>query len=482
MKKINLNIKFNLKIVIFAFTSLFFLYLLYLSIPSLYDSGRVQKALYNNLVNEFGLNLSLSSDLTYRILPKPHFHIKDSKIFRERNEVLDEIGEIKDVRVFISQKNFFDKKRINIKEIALSRANFFFKRENINFIPNLLINDFPHKKINIKKSKFFFNDGNKSIIFIYTIDNLSLFENKKENIQQLRSNGELFKIPIKFFWQRNPQNKNTVSNFKADKLDIDFTNKGELLGEEYTYENNLNILTNSFKTTYKIFKDHIEFNSKKSLIKNTPVNYYGNINLTPFNFNFILDAKEIDLEYFFKNTFFLNGLISSNIFLNDNLNGKIILKTEKLNKSKLFNNANININFEQGNLNFDNTYAINEKLGRITINNTKFNFYDYQSNLTGEIKFDIFNHNQFYKFFPVSKKKRSQKLFSKIKFYFTFNLNSSEFLIDRVHFMDENNKVLQSKDVDDYVEENFDTVFKFSNKVLFKNFIKTAVNTYLDEG
>ena len=29
-----------------------------------------------------------------------------------------------------------------------------------------------------------------------------------------------------------------------------------------------------------------------------------------------------------KNTFFLNGLISSNIFLNDNLNGKIILKTE----------------------------------------------------------------------------------------------------------------------------------------------------------
>ena len=135
MKKINLNTRFNLKIAIFALTSLFFLYLLYLSIPSLYDSGRVQKDLYNNLVNEFGLNLSLSSDLTYRILPKPHFHIKDSKIFSDRNEVLDEIGEIKDVKVFISQKNFFDKKRVHIKEIVLSSANFFFKRENINFIP-----------------------------------------------------------------------------------------------------------------------------------------------------------------------------------------------------------------------------------------------------------------------------------------------------------------------------------------------------------
>ncbi len=482
MKKINLNIKFNLKIAIFAFTSFFFLYLLYLSIPSLYDSGRVQKALYNNLVKEFGLNLSLSSDITYRILPKPHFYIKDAKIFRERNEVLDEIGEIKEVRVFISQKNFFDKKRIRIKEIALSHANFFFKRDNVNFISNLLKNDFPHKKINIKKSKLFFNDINKSIIFIYTIDKLSLFENKKENTQQLRSNGELFKIPIKFLWQRNLQDKNTVSNFKADKLDIDFTNKGEFLSGEYVYENNLNILSNNFKTTYKILKDRIDFNSTKSLVKNTPVSYQGDINLTPFNFDVILDAKEIDLEFFFKNTALLNGLISSNIFLNENLNGKILIKTEKLNKSKLFNNSSINVNFEQGTINFNNTYAINEKLGKITINNTKFDLFDYQSNLTGEVKFDIYNHNQFYKFFPVPKKKRSKKLFSKIKFNFTFNLNNSEFLIDRVHFMDKNNKILQSKEVDDYVEDNFDTVFKFSNKVLFKNFIKTVVNTYLDEG
>ena len=38
--------------------------------------------------------------------------------------------------------------------------------------------------------------------------------------------------------------------------------------------------------------------------------------------------------------------------------------------------------------------------------------------------------------------------------------------------MDKNNKIIQSKNVDDYVEENYDTRFKFSNKVLFKNFIK----------
>ena len=82
----------------------------------------------------------------------------------------------------------------------------------------------------------------------------------------------------------------------------------------------------------------------------------------------------------------------------------------------------------------------------------------------------------------MQKKKRSKRLFNKIKFNFTFNLNDTEFSIDRVNFLDKNNKIIQSKKVDDFVEDNYDTRFKFSNKVLFKNFIKSAVNTYLDEG
>ena len=111
MKKINFNIKFNFKIGVFTFASFFFLYLLYLSIPSLFDSGRVQKVLYYKLIEEFGLNLSLSSEITYRILPQPHFYIKDTKVFRDKTKVSEEIGEIKDLRVFISSKNFFNKKK-----------------------------------------------------------------------------------------------------------------------------------------------------------------------------------------------------------------------------------------------------------------------------------------------------------------------------------------------------------------------------------
>tara|TARA_A100001015_G_scaffold113342_1_gene125943 strand:+ start:534 stop:1982 length:1449 start_codon:yes stop_codon:yes gene_type:complete len=482
MKKINLNIKFNLKIGIFTTTSLFFLYLLYLSIPSLHDSGRVQKELHNKLIEEFGLNISLSSDIAYRILPQPHFHVKDSKIFLNKDKATNEIGEIKDIRIFINQRNLFKSENIEIKQIVLSKGNFFFNRQNLNFISKLFKNEFSKRKVYIKKSKLFFNDKNKSIIFIYTIENLNFFKNEKNNNQQFKTKGNIFNIPIKFSWEKNLNNKNIISNFKADKVDIEFINKSILLNGNYKYENILNILSNSFKTNYNISKNQIKLKSEKSLIINTPISYFGNIELIPFSFKIFADAEEIDLEYIFKNLFFINEIVSSNILLNDNINGLVKIKTSKLNKNRIFSVADININFEEGDLNFDNSYLENNKFAKITINNTKFESFEGSSNLTGEIKLNIFDHNQLYKLLPISKKKRFKRKFDKINFYFTLNLNSSKYSIDRINFLDNENQIIQSKNVDDFVEDNYETRFTYTNSVLLKNFMKKVLNTYLDDG
>ena len=72
----------------------FFLYLLYLSVPSLYDTGRVQKVLYDKILKEFQLNLSLSSkelkiveslnfDLTTLLLAKTSFIPAQELIFNK---------------------------------------------------------------------------------------------------------------------------------------------------------------------------------------------------------------------------------------------------------------------------------------------------------------------------------------------------------------------------------------------------------------
>ena len=81
-KENNFSYKFKLKVssfnkYIIVIISLLFIYLFYLLIPTLYDKNWVQSVLEKKLLNEFNVNLSLSSDISYEILPSPHFTIKN---------------------------------------------------------------------------------------------------------------------------------------------------------------------------------------------------------------------------------------------------------------------------------------------------------------------------------------------------------------------------------------------------------------------
>ena len=164
MKKLNFNFnpKFNIntKVIIFGISTLIFIYLLYLSIPSLYKSGRVQKVLSDEILSEFNLNISLSPDITYRILPTPHFSIKDSKLYHLNSKINNELGELKELKIFISQSNFFNKDRIIVKKILIKKANFFIKKENLVFLGELINKKFSDHKVQIKNHKLLENSLN----------------------------------------------------------------------------------------------------------------------------------------------------------------------------------------------------------------------------------------------------------------------------------------------------------------------------------
>ena len=87
--------------------SILFAYIFYLLIPLLYDKNWVQNRIVSKLSSEFNINLSNSFDISYRILPKPHYSIRDSKT---------SLAEIKVLDVFISQSNFFNKDSTKINE------------------------------------------------------------------------------------------------------------------------------------------------------------------------------------------------------------------------------------------------------------------------------------------------------------------------------------------------------------------------------
>ena len=63
-----------------TFISILFLYIFYLQIPLLYDKKWVKDKIQTKLLSEFKIDLNSIDDISYRILPAPHFLIINSKI------------------------------------------------------------------------------------------------------------------------------------------------------------------------------------------------------------------------------------------------------------------------------------------------------------------------------------------------------------------------------------------------------------------
>ena len=111
--------------------TLLFIYLFYLLIPTFYSKTWVQTNIKNELLNEFKINLSNSRDISYRILPAPHFLIKDSKILLKGVEKNNFVAQVKNLKVFINKNNFFNKEKMYIKEVKLNNVNFSLLRNNL---------------------------------------------------------------------------------------------------------------------------------------------------------------------------------------------------------------------------------------------------------------------------------------------------------------------------------------------------------------
>lgn len=483
MKKFKFNININnfninKRVIILTLASIFFLYILYLSIPGLYNFGRVQKVLSDEIINKFNLNISLSSQIEYRIFPQPYFLVKDAKIFHNKSKINSEIAEIKDLKIYISHNNFFDKESLKIKKIKISKANFFFNRENFEFLELIFEKNFPQKNISIEKSKLFFNDKNNQTIFIYSILNSNFRKNEKDKLNIFSTAGEIFNIPIKFEWEENIINNKIISKIDLSKVSINFLNKKIFESDGIHYENFLSILNNDFKTKYLISKNLVTFESQKSYIKNIPIDYKGYINLKPFSFNLDILAKKFNIFYFLNNTTILNEILYNKILIHKNLNGSIRIRSENLIKSKIFNNIDLKINFFDGGININDTVLINNKLGNIYIENS--NFIDDSNNilLVGKINFEINNLKEFNKVFLVPKKNREE--FGKILIDFSFNISNDEFKIYKIEFYDKNRSKINPKNSEDLMVNNLFNKSDISNPIIFRKNLLQVLSNYFE--
>ena len=455
-----------------TFISLLFFYLFYLSIPILYDKIWVQSNIEKQLLKEFKINFSISSDISYRILPAPHFLIKDSKIFKIDSDKIISLADVKNLKVFISQSKFFDKRKMAIRHVKMNNANFSLLRNDFKFLKNGSNNSFSKKIIEINKSNIFFKDDQDEAVAIIKIKKARLFQDSEDLLNIFNLDGEIYNIPFSLVFKKKfdslmTEEINIIS--KTLKLNInDIYNYDEK--NINTGKNVITFLNNTVSTKYKVEDKIVSFNSADSQIKNNKIDYNGELSINPFNLNLNINLGNYKLLKLLDVNSILNEVIKTKLLFNKNISVNTLLTINSDLKKEIFNDVDINFNIINGKINFNKTKLINKKIGSIELENSNLNFINDRLILNTNIMIDIKNHKKLFSLLQTNK--RSRKPIKNI----LINLDY-DFLTNQIGF---NNFKIDNKNVSEKllrVIEGFNDN-NFNNWNKSRRFLNILFNAY----
>ena len=423
-KNTNLSIsKFNKYLITLIF--ILFFYLFYLLIPILYGKNWVQQNLENELLKDFKIYFSLSSDISYRILPSPHYLVKDSKILKKEDKT-ESLAKIKTLKIFVSQKNFFNKSKMSLKHIKISNADFRLAVNDLRSLKKNTNNRFSNKKIKINQSNIFFKNDLEEIISTIKITEAFLVQNEENLLNLFNLKGEVFNIPFNLNYNKKFDSLDSEEvNIVAKKLKLDIFNKHNF--EQNNVRNGQNIisfLNSKINTNYKIENDIMIFNSTSSQIKNSKISYDGDLSINPFDLNLNINLDNFDLGKLFDNSSILNELIKTELLFNDNISMSTSITTNSNQKNKFFQYAKINFNIIDGKLNINNTILINKKIGTLELENSDLSYKDDKLILNTDIIVNIKDYGKLFSLLQTNK--RFRKPVTNILINLDYNFLSKE--------------------------------------------------------
>ena len=446
-----------------VFISIIFLFLFYCLIPTLYDKNWIQNTLEKKLLKDFNVNFSLSSDISYEILPSPHFTIKNAKIINEDNPKLRELAEIEKFKIFISKKKLFNKKNLKINSISINNANFYIQKNDLNFFNNILSNSFLLKKIRIKKSNIFIENNENETISIIKIPEGKLFHDKLNLMNVLDLKGEVFNTPFLLTFNKNLSLlKFNEINIDLKKIDLNFFNKSSKNFQNITEGlNTFTILNSKLVTKYQFNKDVLNFNSTKSRIKQSNINYKGKISLNPFDLVLDINLESLKLsELIDPNGIFLE-FFKNKIFFNKKLSVKSTLQSSNIKDSDIFDKIKITFNMKNGKVDFNNTVLIKDNVGMLKIINSNLHFVNDRLILTSQINVELTNLKKFYSILQTPKEYRKE--IDNIVINFNYD------------FLDNKTNIGSFKINNTATNDEVESILGYFNSQKKNNFIKTII-------
>ena len=398
--------------------SILFAYIFYLLIPLLYDKNWVQDKIVSKLSSEFNINLSNSFDISYRILPKPHYSIRDSKT---------SLAEIKVLDVFISQSNFFNKESTKINEVSIKEANFFLLNNDLKTLYNNSENKFSEKKIKINNSNIFFKDNLNEVISIIKISKAFLFFDEKNLFNLFNFNGEVFNIPFELNYQ-NIINSQKKIKIKASDIQLKIINEFFKKDEDLNGGmNNISILNSSINTKYSIKDQIIIFQSDGSKTFNSKINYNGQLAINPFDLNLKIDLYNYKTSNLFRPNSIINEFIKSGLLFNENISVHTLVNIENTKIDEIFNEAKLKLKILNGKISFDKSVFINNNIGLIEVSNSDLFLENDKLILTANLSIDIKDPDRLYSFLITNKRLRKDIKNIKLNIIYDFLGNEITF-------------------------------------------------------
>ena len=384
----------------------------------MYDKNWVQNKIVSKLNAEFNINLKNSSDISYRILPKPHYLIKDTET---------DLAEIKNLNIFINQNNFFNKGSIEISEVVIEKANFSLLNDNLKVLYKNSEDKFSKKKIKINNSNVFLKDNLNEVISIIKITDASLFFDNKNLLNLFDLKGEIFNIPFKLKYQ-NILDSQKIIEIDSSDLKLKVINKILKIDEGLiSGRNNFSILSSSISTKYNINDQIITFQSDGSRVFNSKINYSGELSINPFDLDLKINLADYKISKLFNSNSIINEFFKSGLLFNENISVKALINVKSRIKDEIFHDAKIKFKILNGKINFDNTIFINKNIGLVKVYNSDLFFKNDKLILTANLLFEVKNTNELFLFLNTSKKSRKDIKDIKLNIIYNFLSNQIEF-------------------------------------------------------
>ena len=463
--------KFKINYMLFFLSIVFFLYLVYLSIPGIVINQSIQRELEEKLKKEYNLDFALTPDINYSILPKPHYSVSDVVIFTEKKGYQKEFSQIKKLKIFIEQNNFFKMNNI-VKKVEVKDANFFIEKSDFKFLNDFLDRGFSKKSLKVLRSKIFYKNDEGQIVSFITIKDILISKDQLNKENLLISKGKIFNIPFNFEWKYDENSNEKITKVKINSLKLKILNSSKK--KEKIKNLKIDFRRSKLNTNYSLKENLILLESKNSYLGANKFNYEGKINLEPFDFKIDTKVDRFDVKKFLPNKIIFKEILSKEFLLNENFNGSLTVKSNNLKNSNFFNEILLTSNYVGEKIELSNSKIFNKKIGSLNLDFGSIFLENNDLFFKGKFSFEIFNKNKFYRKFLIPKKNQSEI----DKVYFGLNINLSN-LDTKIFF------VSLDKDKPRVNDELDDLIYSFNNKsitinnwISLRSFVNKILSSY----